>query len=259
MENGIIKQIVKVGNSAGVVLPKSWYGGRVEVKLIEKPSDIKQDILKILEPYLEDIQGVYLVGSYARGEQNKDSDVDIIAISSNVRKKIVSGKYKIEIYPIKNVEETLKKHPIMFYPAFYESKAIINNSLLQKLKNIKLTQKSFKLFYEESRRVYAMDKELIELDKLEGEYLQSYTVVYSSILRLRALFMIKCILSKKRYSMESFKKWILNKIGISKQDFEKVYLAYKNVRDSKLVKEKIDISIIEGLMELLKKEVDKYD
>ncbi len=255
----MIKQIVKVGNSAGVVLPKSWYGGRVKIELIEKPLDIKKDVLKILEPYLNDIQGVYLTGSYARREQEKDSDVDIIAISEKIRKKITSGKYKIEIYPMKNIKETLKKHPIMFYPAFYESKTIINNALLQKLININLTKKDFKLFYKESKRVYKMDKELIELDKLDGKYLQSYTIVYSSVLRLRALFMIKSILSKRNYSKWSFEKWILNETKISKQDFEKIYQIYKYVRDSKLIKEKIDINVVERVMDFLKKEVDKYD
>ena len=31
----LIKQIVKVGNSAGVILPKEWYGGKARVEFIE--------------------------------------------------------------------------------------------------------------------------------------------------------------------------------------------------------------------------------
>ena len=68
----LVRKIVRVGNSAGVVLPREWLNGTAKVELVRKPLDIKGDILKILEPYLEDISGIYLVGSYARGEQRQD-------------------------------------------------------------------------------------------------------------------------------------------------------------------------------------------
>ena len=75
-----VKKIVKVGNSAGVVLPREWYGGEARVELIKRPMNIQEDVLKILRPHLPNILGIYIVGSYARGEQTSESDVDILVI-----------------------------------------------------------------------------------------------------------------------------------------------------------------------------------
>ena len=58
MGQELIKPIVRVGNSAGIVLPREWLNGKAKVELIEKPIDIKRDILEILEPYLEDVVGI---------------------------------------------------------------------------------------------------------------------------------------------------------------------------------------------------------
>ena len=74
----LIKPIVKFGNSAGVILPREWLNGKAKIELVEKPLNINKDILEILEPYFNDIQGIYLVGSYARGEQTQESDIDVL-------------------------------------------------------------------------------------------------------------------------------------------------------------------------------------
>ena len=36
MKQELIKQIVKVGNSAGVILPREWLNGKARIELIEK-------------------------------------------------------------------------------------------------------------------------------------------------------------------------------------------------------------------------------
>src|SRR3989344_7101847 len=106
----LIKQIVKVGNSAGVLLPREWLNGKARVELISRPLDIKKEILEILDEYLRDIRGIYLVGSYARGEQEKDSDVDILAVTNNTNKRIKKGKYEITLISEDNLDKTLKNN-----------------------------------------------------------------------------------------------------------------------------------------------------
>ena len=88
MEQELIKPIVKVGNSAEVLMPKEWINGKEYIKLIKKPLNLKKDILEILDSYLEDILGVYLVGSYERNEQKDESDVDVLVITEKENKKI---------------------------------------------------------------------------------------------------------------------------------------------------------------------------
>lgn len=253
----IIKKIVRVGNSAGVILPKEWYGGEAKIEIVKKPLSIKQDILKILEPYLASISGIYLVGSYARGEQTKDSDVDVIVISEDIRKEISYGKYNISIYPVENIMKTLKENPIMIYPRLVEGDAIFNRPLLEQLRCIKISKNQFINFINETKNIIKINKEFIELDKLDGEVLESESVVYSMILRLRAMFLIKTILSEKIYSKRLFKEWLISEIG-NKEGVEKIYSIYENIRDSKKVKIKIEIFLAEKFLNLLEKEVRRY-
>ena len=68
----LVRPIVRVGNSAGVILPREWLNGKAKIELIARPLDIKKEVFEILEDYFQDIIGIYLVGSYARNEQNDE-------------------------------------------------------------------------------------------------------------------------------------------------------------------------------------------
>ena len=64
-------EVRKWGNSAGILVPREWLGEKVIVSRVPKKK-IKEQILEIIEPYLEHILGVYLFGSRARGEERED-------------------------------------------------------------------------------------------------------------------------------------------------------------------------------------------
>ena len=91
----LIKPIVRVGNSAGVLVPKDWLNGEARVTLVKKPQNIRQNTLEILNAYLPHIIGLYLVGSYARGEQTSTSDIDILGITDNINKKIKRANMRL--------------------------------------------------------------------------------------------------------------------------------------------------------------------
>ena len=78
----ILKTTTSWGNSAGVLLPREWKNKEVKVILIDRTLQIKKEIFDILNDYLSDIVGIYLVGSYARGEQIERSDVDVLVITN---------------------------------------------------------------------------------------------------------------------------------------------------------------------------------
>ena len=65
----LTKHAVKLGNSAGILLPKDWLGKEVKAVLLEKPIDIKRDILRIIEPFSDEVIGIYVTGSYARANK----------------------------------------------------------------------------------------------------------------------------------------------------------------------------------------------
>ncbi len=251
-----LKNVVKWGNSGGVLVPREWIGKQIKLTLVDRTSEIKKEIFKILDTYLEDIVGIYLVGSYARNEQNKQSDIDVIVISTTTKKEIFSGKYHIFISPLTNIKKTLEKNPILIYPRLIEAKTIVNNSLLKELISKKISKKLFTNFITETKRIIKINTEIIELDKLDGEYLESTSVIYSAILRLRGIFLIKSLLTGKRYSNKNFKKYVLQ--NIPKLDFEKTYNIYRLIKEKKKVSEKIKIVDAEKLIDLLKKEVNKW-
>jgi len=59
---------------------------------------------------------------------------------------------------------------------------------------------------------------------------------------------------QKKYSKKLFKKWLVKNSGA---DYDKIYKIYRAVRDNKKTKEKILISEVEPLMNLLIKEIEK--
>ena len=87
----LIKDTIRVGNSAGVLLPKEFLN--TQVKIVLQPLNIEKDILDILlqEKVLKEVLGVYLVGSYARNEQTIESDIDVLVITDNLDDKIKKG------------------------------------------------------------------------------------------------------------------------------------------------------------------------
>ena len=91
----LIKNTIRVGNSAGVLLPKEFLN--TQVKIVLQPLNIDKDVLNILieEKMLKNVLGCYLTGSYARKEQTIESDVDILVITDKINKRIKKGKYEI--------------------------------------------------------------------------------------------------------------------------------------------------------------------
>ncbi|MBI2004218.1 DUF2080 family transposase-associated protein [Candidatus Pacearchaeota archaeon] len=251
----IIKNVSRWGNSAGVLLPREWINNEVKIILIDRTLQIRKEIFNMLEKYLADILGIYLVGSYARGEENERSDIDVLVISNKIKTEIQSGKYHISIVPIESVKRTLNKYPLMIYPRLIEAKAIINQKLLEELKLTKIYKDSFREFVKDTKRIIKINEEFIKLDKLDGDKLLSGGILYSLILRLRGIFIVKSILSNKKYSKKEFKKWLI-KI-ISNEEYEKVYNVYTSVKDDKKIKIDLKISVAEKLLDLIKKEIKK--
>ncbi len=255
----LLRNVGRWGNSAGVLLPREWMGSQVKIILLDRTTlEIKREVLSILEPYLEDILGIYLVGSYARGEQEKDSDIDIIAISKKTKKEISSGKYHISIIALDSAKKTLEKNPVLILPRLNEAKTILNSSLLEELKSVKISKKSFSSFIEETGRIIRISEGFIALDKKQGrEDLDSISVIYSLVLRLRGIFLLKCLLKEKDYSKKGFLAWL--KKESNAEEFEKACAVYKAIRDDKKIKEVIKVETAERLLEMLKMEVRKLE
>ncbi len=226
----LIKSAVRVGNSAGVLLPKEWYGSNVKVVLLEKPINIKQDVLKILEPILEEIIGIYLTGSYARKEQEKDSDIDILVITDTINKVLNIGKYHIIIVSLKQVKKALEENIITIFPLIKEAKVILNRYLLNELKNTHITKDKLKWHIDTSKSALSIVRSLLNL---EGKKVKNTAIIYSLFLRLREAYIVDCLLRNKHYSTKELIK-LLSK-EISKKNIKELYGTYRAERDNKKI------------------------
>ena len=254
MEQHLIRKIVKVGNSAGVILPREWYGGEAKIELIEKPLDIKNDILKILSPYLNSILGIYLVGSYARNEQTGRSDVDVLAITSDIDKRVKSGKYDILMVSEEKLHHLLKKNILPLLPMIKEAKAILNSNLINEYFDISLNRDNLKFHIETTKSAMGVVKAYIDLCKEEGEKFVSDASAYSLILRLRGIYIVKCLIDRREYTNRDFLAFV-KKIAGSKDAYD----GYLRVKDETKGGKKLLVEEAQKLHDYILKKIKEQE
>jgi predicted nucleotidyltransferase/putative transposon-encoded protein len=251
----IVKNVVKSGNGGAVWVPKKWLGQEVVVILPDKPKvDIKEKIIHLLEPYLKDAVAVFMYGSYARHEETEESDVDVMVVTKDkaIQLGIEESNLEITAFQLDKLKKAIEKHPVVYYQIVQEAEPLVNSYVLDELKGIKVSSENFKSYIAETEEHIESNKELIELDKLDSKYVKSYSVLYSAMLRLRGIFIIKCILNKDKFSNKEFREWLGK--WISNREFEQCYFAYKAIKMNKSINLKIEISVAEKLLGILQKE-----
>ncbi len=253
MKQELIKPVVKVGNSAGVILPKNWINGKARIELIEKPLDIKKDILEILEPYLQDIEGVYLIGSYARGEQTKESDVDVLVITNKINKKIKKGKYELILIQKDKIEIALESNIIPILPMLKEAKPLVNSSLIKEYQTTKLTKKNLKWHIELTKSALNVNKEIIKLDK-ETNSDSSDGIAYSLILRFREAYIVDCLIKNKIPK----KKELIDLIKRTSGSL-KAYEGYLRTKNNEKDKNELPVQEAKKLYEYVCKKIDEQE
>lgn len=221
----LIKNTIRVGNSAGVLLPKEFLN--TQVKIVLQPLNIEKDVLDILlkEKVLSNVFGVYLVGSYARNEQTIDSDIDILVITDNLNDKIVSGKYDLMLVSKDLVDEKMEKNIFPLLPMMIEAKPIINKFLLDNYANTPITKNNLKWHIDTTKSAMDVVMEYIKLAEETGKEV-SDAASYSLVLRLRTIYLIDCLKKRKKWTKEEF-LGLIKKISGSLTAYER-YLESKN-------------------------------
>jgi len=224
-----LKKTIKAGNSCAVLLPKSWLNKEVRVELVKKSKqEILKDIIDILTNHikLSEIVGIYLVGSYARGEETEKSDVDILVLTSRTSKKMIScGAYNILIVSGPLLHQKLKYDLFPIGPMLKEAQSLINSEYLKFLE-IKITKRNVGEYIKTTEERLKDLKTIIKASKLRRKKIISDTVSYSVILRIRTLIIIKEMIKNNKHSKENLLNSI-QKISGSKNTYEG-YLSIKN-------------------------------
>ena len=247
-----IKKAIKAGNSSAVILPRAWLNREVRVELVKKtPEIILKDVLDISKKYMppERIFGVYLVGSYARKEEGKDSDIDVLIISENVDKEIVNeGVYSILIVSLSLLKWKLKNNLLPLGPMINEAVPLINSVYLDIMRNqLSVTRRNVKWYIETTKdKIDAIENSIKDAKKTVDN-----RVAYTLVLRIRTLKLIQMLYSGRTYPKEELIN-LLIKISGSNNAYES-YLAMKNNVKKKNLATKEEA---EKLLKYLEKELE---
>ena len=252
MEYKLTKQIVRVGNSAGVLLPKEWLHGMAIVELVNKPTNIRKEVMEIINDSLVEVMGVYLTGSYARGEETPRSDVDIVVITNTLNKRIIKGKYNIIFISKEKAENALENNILPLLPMLKEAKAIINQDLMTSLIKTPLTKRNLSYYIETTTSAISVIKSFIELNKLSDSAC-SDSIAYSLILRLRSFYIVDCLIKNKFWSNAELIKIIKHVSGLTT-----AYEGYLRVKDREKEKEMLTTAEAEKILKYVKEGVKRH-
>lgn len=248
-----IKKAVKAGNSSAVVLPRAWLNKDVRIELVKKTDEtILSDALDILREHmpLQDVIGIYLAGSYARGEEDENSDVDILVITKDIDRKMISeGAYNILTVSKELLKQKLSNDLFPIGQMIREAKPLLNSDYLDSI-DIKATAKNVKWYFETTQEKIDLIEKIINKMKEKGRRQLDGRITYTLILRIRTLHIIKKMIKNEDYSKKEFIKEVKNISGM--EAYER-YLSVKNNRNEK----KIGIEEAEKLCNYLKSELEE--
>ncbi len=254
----VVKQVVPFGNGSIVYTPKKWVGQQVRVILEAEPVDVNAGVMQSLQPFLQHIGGIFLYGSFARGEQTPDSDIDVLVVSDRKFKLRKKGRFDFTVTDADTLKKELHgKDPFYFYSILQEAKPILNEELLLQLQKIKINRLDFKWLLQEAESALKIVEQFLQLDKLEKrKELDSTAIIYSMILRMRRLFLVQCILKNEKHSNREFKS-ALNKKGLPKELVARFYEIYNAERDERKPKASVSIQEAALLYQITKNELRK--
>jgi len=250
MKTELIKQTFKLGNSAGVILPKEWENKKVRVQLIEE--SINKDIFEILEKknLLNDVIGIYLTGSYAREEQTINSDIDVLVITNNTNKSLKEGLYELILISKEKFYKNINKN-LYITSLIKESKTILNNDLIKDYKKT-TSQFPIKKHLNEIKNIAKINEDSINFDEEYNQKVLDGTA-YSIILRLRELYLLQCLIKNKNPSNKEFLKLINSLKAIS------YYEAYLRIKNDKPKKNNLLVKEGKKLLNLTKELIKKIE
>lgn len=123
----IIKRTVKVGNSAGVILPRKLLGAEVRISVISRPLSIK----KILFKYVPDFREVISIVITSK------KPLEITVITSQLKDTLNAEKFKLNFIPILEFKKLLKLNA-EFRTKIFKAEPYLNKSFLSSLRKEKL-------------------------------------------------------------------------------------------------------------------------
>lgn len=254
MAEAHVKKAVRAGNSSAVILPRAWLNKEVRVELVRKSNEtILADVISILKDYInyEKVMGVYLVGSYARGEETDESDIDILVITSEVDMEMIKeGAYNIMVISYELLRQKLERDLLPIGQMIKESKALLNSRLISSLE-VRVTRKNVRWYLDTTGSKLELVKKAINLAKKKNKNNLDNVIAYTLVLRIRTLHIIEKLAKNEAYLKIDFVRLVRSVSGGSM-----AYECYLAVKNNSNKSKGISIDEGEKLYEYLKEELE---
>lgn len=254
----LIKKVIEIGNGAAVYVPKEYSGREVIVILPEGVQDIQRRVVSSLIEHMPNILGVYLYGSYARHEQEPDSDIDILVITKEKNEEIKNALNEkdidVRVVSLESIKKATAEYPLFIFPILQEAVVLLNPTLLEELKNLPFNAKKIKWHIDEIKRTLRIIETFIALD--DKNIASSH--IYSLLMRVRVCFLLECLLKRKRFSNETVRNVLLDN-GFTSKEVVRFFSIYRKVRENEDSCTKMQKEEIQKLMNFLKEYVKKLE
>lgn len=207
---------------------------------------------------LEGIMGIYLYGSWARGEASEHSDYDLLIVvqdPSRVRLKQKPPKADVRIMGIKETVGLVKKDPILIVPILQESVPVYGGELLDYLKSLGFSKERLLAPLREALVSIGLAEELIKATS--GSEVDS-TLLYPIMLRFRQYCLTRSILDGVPGTLKQAEAMV-EEHGFDRKEFWELYEAFRfeqhgvqrKIGKNKLIK---FLKLVRGLLEKYIKE-----
>ncbi|SRR3989344_1078407 len=189
----IVKLVRKYGNGAHIVVPIEWIG----LEVVVRPVSIGETIIGVLDENLKYVEGIYIYGSYARGDYDDLSDIDIlILVKKGYRNKILKRIKKIkeiddrlEVEILSDIEDNI----LLVKNAIEEGRIVLDRKgMYNKIKNLKI-KKEYITGEIKKLRGY-LNQVDIEGDVYDVCYILYY--VYRVVSYIAKILKVKCDIDK---------------------------------------------------------------
>lgn len=162
----------KWGHTAHVYLPKRLNGKKVKIRR----DGIKEEVIKRIIPFMKEIEGAYLIGSCARGEQTKNSDIDILVITNEIDTMIFDKKGQISFHSKKSLKNPHPNDVMFLANILSDAKPIINGDLLREIQRDffkRLKDKKFRF----NKEAMSLNKDTVHSLKIMRIFFEGYDKV----------------------------------------------------------------------------------
>ncbi len=119
-----VKKAIRVGNSAGILLPKKLLGAEVKVQVIKRQINLKKEIIKLSYSYIEELECIFLIN---------ESPIEAIAISNKIKKILKKSGIKLSFVSVEKIIKDMKKSSLL-REKILNAKPILNKEKLELLK-----------------------------------------------------------------------------------------------------------------------------